>query len=83
MNKKGQFFIISTVVMAIALTTIIGLLTIPLQLTTTSLTSQTRDLNDMRTAVNNLKTLTNSLYNYWPAEQTMMTEFTAKDYNDY
>lgn len=83
MNKKAQFFIISTVVMSIALTTIIILLTVPSELTTTSLTTQTRDLYDFNELINNFKTITSSLYNSWPGEQGTRTTITLRNNHEF
>lgn len=83
MNKKAQFFIISTVVMAIALTAVITLLTIPTELTTDDLRSQTRDIFELQELVSNFRIITNSMYKLWPLEQTMRTSFTIKNYKNY
>ncbi|MBN1923572.1 MAG: hypothetical protein JW791_02315 [Nanoarchaeota archaeon] len=81
MSRKAQFFIISAVAMSIALTVILGLLTVPPALTLSNLQSQSRDLHDFQETISNIKSLTNSLYDNWPLQQSSSAGFTIRNNN--
>ena len=66
MNKKTQFFIVSTVIISMALTTIIYLLTIPGELSRKDIQGQLRDYDDFYSGLKTLRQLSMSIHDYWP-----------------
>ncbi|VVB74539.1 Uncharacterised protein [Candidatus Tiddalikarchaeum anstoanum] len=81
MNKKSQFFLISTVALAISLTTIVLLYTIPYQLSINNLLSQNSGVSELSTLIKSLNSLTNTLYNSWPSMQSYRTNFEILNVN--
>lgn len=77
MNKKSQFFLISTVAMAIGLAALLIFFTVPYQLTVNNLHSQSSGVESLANLMNNFHSLTDTLYYDWPAEQTVRTSFSV------
>ena len=75
MNKKSQFFIIGILIFSMALTSIVYLLNIPVELSKKSIQSQTMDYSDFYSLLTDLKHLSDSIDYYWPNnyhEQSMI-----------
>ncbi len=65
MNRKVQFFIISSVVISIALTVVVALFSVPSLISTKVLISQSRDINNLDSFVSGISSTSNYLHSFW------------------
>ncbi len=65
MNRKVQFFIISSVVISIALTVVVALFSVPTLISTKVLISQSRDMLSLNSFLLGIESISSHIHSFW------------------